>query len=836
MLEAMSFENDQKRYYLSEINRSLPINPRDSMLQDNATIMAALGSPVPAGTNTSLDAHRLFSDLGSRSDALKRDAECRAIPYPGTAMRDPAARTGCGWWFSPDPSVPSIGAYGTRRGPMSPNLDTQIGPGEWVWDPAKAYQLEGIKQASSVRACKDLTFSQNSNVGWCPATNRAILTDGNGRPAFPQIMGGDCPVPIIMSAANCPPPSLGGGGGGGGGVVDTSVSGLCTPNNSGALQPTCLQAIAATFGCPNGSLAKTLGSGYAGTSSDFNATNAYLTQRGFTLHSGIINDGKISTQDALKNVQALKAIANAGDGSRSTQAAQNLCYGTPFDPCSFSPTDRAPYDATCITQTALAMGYKPAGKLLPANIGMAYWNKFSTWSDVVLHLRASKDIADLALGKPADQAKGIEHVYGLTVKYPKQGCNTFGVLMYRYFFPNYNASLFPVEGPQTHFLGRYILKKGFPMQGSAMVDMTPAGGYIQEGQRMVANFYAKLSGTYQFLISCDDFVRLQIDDKTLVEVGCCNVPTPSPPIRMIGGQVYKMVIDLWNGGGPWSFSIAMSYMPDDAALGRTAWIPLPLEQLYMTQDRRLPAFELAFNKMPSTPPGPIQDTNNIFHNLFLSPNASIGSVAGKNCLVVSGPNSGVYNYYKIAQGVRARAFKSITMMVYVNTPTNPGAPGASIFGLYNLPDTSILAEPRRGAPPQRISTAWGNRTQCFNMWAGPGSIVVDYKDKSDPRVFPSWGPQVYTPCPTGQWTHYAFIWDDDYGGYATYSNGKLAGHKTGVIAPAPQQMFEQMRIGCDNTEDGANWTGGIAWFRAFDYRLSDDLIKMDMNDAWTSVS
>jgi hypothetical protein len=328
-----------------------------------------------------------------------------------------------------------------------------------------------------------------------------------------------------------------------------------------------------------------------------------------------------------------------------------------------------------------------------------------------------------------------------------------------------------------------------------------------------------------------------VNDKVVAEVGCCNVPTPSQMIKMIGGQVYKMVIDLWNGGGPWSFIIQMSYAPDDTSLGRTGWITIPIDQLFMTQDRRLPAFELAFNKMPtSTQPGPIKDTNEIFHNLFLSPNASIGSVAGKNCLVVSGPNSGVYNYYKIAQGVRARAFKTITMMVYVKTPTNPGAPGASIFGLYNLPDSNVLTEPRRGAPPQRVSTAWGNRTQCFNMWAGPNSIVVDYKDTSDPRVFPSWGPQVYTPCPMGQWTHYAFVWDEDFGGYATYSNGKLAGHKAGVIAPAPQQMFEQMRIGCDNTEDGANWTGGIAWFRAFDYRLSETLIEMDMNDAWDSLN
>ena len=48
-------------------------------------------------------------------------------------------------------------------------------------------------------------------------------------------------------------------------------------------------------------------------------------------------------------------------------------------------------------------------------------------------------------------------------------------------------------------------------------------------------------------------------------------------------------------------------------------------------------------------------------------------------------------------------------------------------------------------------------------------------------------------------------------------------------------MMEQIRIGCDVHPEGQSWTGGIAWFRAFDYQLSKDLVQLDMNDGWGSV-
>ena len=471
------FERGQESYFTKELNRSIPTYA--SQLPDKTILQQALGNIDPYSDGEQVfETKGFISNFGSRSGVVQRDAECRAIPYPGPAMRSPDARTGCGWWFSQNPNVPSIGAYGTRRGPMSSNLDVQIGPGKWIWDPKQAAALEGQKSAGKFRTCQDIQFSQNPNIGWCRSTGRALMTDGAGNPAFPRSIGGDCPGgEIVMNASGCNPhpapipdeckpngvalgsPSTDNGrtrtytqnecnlmngtwypngeclkkGGGSYSAIcaglnpktqpspsGTGVSDLCAPMN-GRLSPACLQSLS-SFSCsPNGLLAKSLGSGYAGTTDTFNNVNSYLVQRGFTIHSGIVRDGQLSTQDALTSFSGLKSIANTGDNSRATQAAMNLCYGSPFNPCVFNDTDRGPFDSNCITQAAIAMGYSTAGRLLPSHAGMSAWNQKQTWKDVMDTLTSWKNIADRG-SEPMQQATAVAYVYGISVSFPVQNC------------------------------------------------------------------------------------------------------------------------------------------------------------------------------------------------------------------------------------------------------------------------------------------------------------------------------------------------------------------------------------------------------------------------------
>ena len=80
-----------------------------------ATLDAALVNTDPvmpsSGVTQRSDVQSLVSTFSTQSNVLKRDSECRSIPYPGSAMRTADARTGCGWWHVDNPNVPSSGAY-----------------------------------------------------------------------------------------------------------------------------------------------------------------------------------------------------------------------------------------------------------------------------------------------------------------------------------------------------------------------------------------------------------------------------------------------------------------------------------------------------------------------------------------------------------------------------------------------------------------------------------------------------------------------------------------------------------------------------------------------------
>lgn len=843
------FETDQRRRYLHEINRAIPT--RQSAL-DNTTVAAALSTADSVASQPIAVAQILerIGDGTGASTALARDAACRSLPYPGPAMRDPAARTGCGWWYVSDPATPSVGAYGTRRGPMHPTLDREVAPGEWIWDPQEAQMREAQKQAVRIQTCPDIQFASFPNMGWCTSTGRALATDGVGNPLFPRTPGGDCPGgQIITNAASCPPPQPVPSAAGPSVAQPPGTAGLCTPQPNGSLSPACLQALAPWAGCsPSGTLAQSLGgSSYAGSSAIFQTPYAALQRRGFTLNSGIVNDGQVSIQAALQSIGGLKQQAASGDGSRATAAAANLCYGTPYDPCTgLQPSDTPPYDAICIDRQLDAAGYAPNGGLRPAKIGMDYWNQsvLGTWQSVLNNIAWWKNTADTDSGDPPAQANAIQSVYGVGVQWPRTGCNYNGVSILRYAFANADPSLFGTypDGPQTHFLGRML--QGAGLQGAGIQlfnttsEMLPATGSAVEGNRHLTVFRPTIGGTYQFLINYDDVFQLSLIDSTGTTILSADGSlqrggsgmSPSAIVSLIAGQEYKLVYDTWNTGGTWTKSFQIS-------VNGGGWQPLPADQLYLPVDRRQPLIELAFNKMPSGYYGPVSDTQGIIRNWFLS--APIGTVAGQPCMTVGGPGSYCANWHKYAQGLRLKALKSFTMRLYVKSGSVsfPGGSTPSIFALYNLPSTNTAGPLRLGAAQD--SWNWPARTADFDITTSGGAIYpygTAQRGGGDTiqETFLYNATSAAPAMPLDRWFHFAFVWADDFSSYAMYIDGKVVANLPAAAYPA-NLIFEQIRIGCDATDDRAQWQGGIAWFRGFDYRLSGDLVQRDMNDDWASL-
>jgi hypothetical protein len=859
----MSFEDQQRRYYLSSLNRAIPVATSGtgaalSSPAANATIQAALG--MATSNRASYDVGNFVDVFNTNMDVMKRDAECRALPFPGPGMRptDHAERVGCGWWYVQDPTATSVGALGTRRGPMSPQLDL-YGSGRWMWDQEEAYQVESMKRATSIKACPDVQYSAYDNVGWCPTTNAAIMTRSatDGTPLF-AANGGDCPDTVILKnqiQANPAVCNAAGGSSAAAAAGGGGVTGVC----SGGTTPACLQSLISTnvTKCNTyGGLYQALSSGYPSQNADFQSVYRFLPQG--TLSGSVLAGGSGgSTTNAIQSINNLASVAASNQGTRVGSAAQNLCYGAPFDPCALAPTDTGPYDPSCIVKAALAQGFSAQGGLVTglqsgAATTMDFWNGLPQWQNVLGDLAIIKQQADNPQSNPSVQAKAIQNVYGLSVKYPKEGCNNYGVLMYRYFFPTWDQTLFPNAGPQTHFLGRYILKNGFPNANGSYADQTPGGGYLTEGQRMVTNFIPQQGGSYIFIVVHDDAVRMQIydvdgDDWTTITPGsngwapCCG-PTNMYPITLVAGQVYRIVIDFWNGGGPWSFTLA-AYIN-----GSNTATPLPLTQLSMTADRRLPYWELAFNKMGSsstTAPTAIVDTNGLFQNMQRA--AAIGSLNGRQCMIVGGPGQCVFNYNTFVQGVRLRALRSFTMMMQINSIVpNAAQTAPSLVSFFNLPESVVTGYPRKGTLlGSTVVQPYANRVNDFMITAtSTGSLYPWGLGPADAGKVSNIQNYFYqnawvsgeglSQYPLAQWFHLAWVWDDDFTGYTVYVNGKQSAR---AFVPAYDMtlIMEQFRIGCDNHPEGQSWTGGIAWFRAFDYRLSQDLIQRDMNDDWASL-
>jgi hypothetical protein len=853
-----TFDDRQRAYALSELNRAIPVGRASDM----STIQAALGTVdahLPKDVRQVADAARMFSTYGGASnEALQRDASCRAIPSPSPSMRpDAGAKTGCGWWFVPDPSTPSIGAYGTRRGPMNPSLDTQIGAGQWVWDPAQAAQMEGAKAAAQIKSCPDIQYAQARwpTMGWCTQTNMALITDGQGNPQYPRSPGGDCAQgSIVMKASACPPPPSNQPTP----PPGSSISGAC---GSGAapLSPACLANLA-TYSCGgNGALAQAYSAGTWPAQDNTTATtNQILMQRGFTLPTGVMQDGQIAVQDALNAFTALKAAtADPTLDQRAQGAAANLCMGTAFNPCAFQPTDSGPFPSQCITQTALSMGYSPSGGLLPSNIGMNYWNtqlSGNQWSDVVSNLTYWKQTADTPQPQqPSLQTGAVSNVYGVNMKFPVQGCNVNGAMIYRYYYPPGSWSTV-ADGAtpgvvNSHFLGRYLLTQGLD-QGvpNDMNEITPGNDQLTEFKRIFFNWTPTQGGIYRFLIAADDVVFVYFNGQQIAYVNASTGSLTQPMDSIDPGVPVNVQMDAYNVGGPWNYQFTPQASSDGGNTFQTA--PVTLAQMNLPYDRRLPMLEWAFHKMQPTNYSASQlaagvsiaDTNNVMSQM--SQTANIGSLNGRQCLVIGGPGQGLMNYgQQTLQGIRLMAMKSFTMSLCITgvqiNPANNITP--TVLSLYNLPTSKLRGSPNPGAWNPQFAQTYYNRTNSFDIMAQQSTL---YPYGVGPLRGTSTPAQTYfldainsgnsiTSYSQNQWIHLAWVWDADGTGYTIYLNGKQVGR--GFMAPYdPQLIMEMFRLGCDQTADGNSWTGGIQWFRAFDYRLSQAQITLDMQDNWAA--
>jgi hypothetical protein len=315
---------------------------------------------------------------------------------------------------------------------------------------------------------------------------------------------------------------------------------------------------------------------------------------------------------------------------------------------------------------------------------------------------------------------------------------------------------------------------------------------------------------------------------------------PTAITTLQGQKDYPMVIDLIRASPNWSLAIYMS-------VNGRGWESIPADLFYLPEDRRNPMIEMAFNKMPDDATGLAThknanqtDTYGIFSNLFRW-SAPIGRLNGRRCMLVGQTTSGVFNYARINQGIRFCAMKSFTLMFQIDSVTMQNIT-PTLISFFNPAGANPLGPPH-GQQPNIVNSAT-TRQDDFQITANNNIIYPwTFNPASKASAFMNnINSGNVAKYQKGQWTHLAWVWNEDFAGYTMYvTTGTNSNPSTEVAsgfcpAYSPTLIMENIRIGGDNQQiDKCQWTGGIAWFRAFDYRLSKDQALIDFRDDWAFV-
>jgi hypothetical protein len=304
---------------------------------------------------------------------------------------------------------------------MNPTLDTKYGGGEWIWNLKEASEREAIKAGRKISSCAAIAHSTFPNMGWCMSSNRAVVTDGNGNPAYPSNPLGACSGQIITDSTQCAA-AIAAAAAAAAAATPTGAAGgsplpaaaTCTDGN---LTPGCLRSIVTAQCNATGSLAVALNTGYANQNQQASDMNSVLRERNFNLPSGILADGRMTQAEAVSAVTQLKTWGTDSN-YRAAGAANNLCYGTSFDMCGVTNTTQKPFSATCISRAAQAAGWSPNGTAMPArDTNMSMWSSLNTWGDVLNQITTWKQKAD---NPGTDQLDYIRKVYGMSATYPNR--------------------------------------------------------------------------------------------------------------------------------------------------------------------------------------------------------------------------------------------------------------------------------------------------------------------------------------------------------------------------------------------------------------------------------
>jgi len=446
------------RYYVSEGFENL-LEVETPFIKDQQVVytnypMEILTNPGVNDMKTALVVPDIFLNMGAvdtntMSERLVADPTngftdydnkfCRRALMPANLPKHlRGARDGCGWWYVEEPSLTSTGVLGTQNGPIF--TDGLPNGGVWIWDLAKAQELEEIKACRQIKECQLIDVDAvHLRCGFCPTTGYAVPINTDGTEKYLDNVNATCGVSVIINGSDCVSvgkipvvasdgtscqdygrPStdrklrlynqeecddlngdlkydgqclskIGGNYSEDCADLNKPAVGACTPDSRGRLTGDCLVSIMKGLGYTvRGALLRIVMNGGRLEMND-RVAMAQLEDVGVKIPDTILSGGGSGTRDGGnidKNTAAnlymrIKEQIRIGVSTRIREAAKWLVVGTSdFDPCTFDANETGPFPLTCIQQLWRMSGCQPAGTDYPANLKMAEAYNGMTWGQL----------------------------------------------------------------------------------------------------------------------------------------------------------------------------------------------------------------------------------------------------------------------------------------------------------------------------------------------------------------------------------------------------------------------------------------------------------------------
>lgn len=416
----MDFANYQNTYFHDKINKGILTNPG---LNLNGLNDAAAQPDLYLPKSPKDDMTRFFMEDPENAFTEEDNTMCRGATHPRfLPVRKPGDRIGCGWYFKESPDAMSLGALGTRDGPVIP---TGLKGGMWIWNREEAIKLEDMKRCKALSNCEMLELGDISReCGFCQEKGHGIPINSNGSPKYPEDAAGNCGSTIVTKADDCYPPEE---------ETETDENGVVVARapvregaagsrwciNNGIVSVPCLLNSLQWYGYnpARGGLGKLI----SGSAPDAMTRSALskLAESGLALPEAFWKRrDRTTVSQATGVIAGISNKARRLDGTNESRAARFLVDGTPYSPCeSYTGDKRGPFDVECLQQAFRKAGCQAGGAAYPSQRTAVSEMANVTWSQANAMFKKTYD--NMKSADPRTQDMALKNCLGVGAEFSR---------------------------------------------------------------------------------------------------------------------------------------------------------------------------------------------------------------------------------------------------------------------------------------------------------------------------------------------------------------------------------------------------------------------------------